>query len=381
MNWLWNAIFASFALSHLSVAMAAYTFEDLQALEQQKSYKEFIDHARDIRPSERNKLWSEMLSHMTTDYMVHLREKRDFDLATFAYVQSLTDWPELRADAFFHTKREAYILGYIENCYQKKFPTCRQNATEAWNMGRKNPDHGTLLAQVIVKFDPAVELTSFITPALKEDTAQFYCRKDYIQQWLLNKLAVSLLNTEDTVEVKKIFAEQVHESCLKGLKPILQQGLTAATHDMRHISYRLLKSFDVIDQSDEDLFLITYLLEGPAVGKTFNLAWATMRQISQDYKRRQGLLKRLAQLDPLPDGIFDSGNDLKRDTLTQFLAEHIPEYLTFYADTCVSYRTGKGEYPNGNPTLHCDKFFQLAKDKSWLSQEVRVQYAGTLKPN
>tara|TARA_R110000868_G_scaffold38661_8_gene135160 strand:- start:8106 stop:9308 length:1203 start_codon:yes stop_codon:yes gene_type:complete len=370
----------SYLVFGLTSAQASYTFEDLQALEGQKSYREFLQHARDIRPSERSKVWSEMLGNMATNYMVHLRAKKDFDLATYQYVQVLSDWPELRADAFFHTKREAYLLDYLKNCYERKQTNCREQANEAWHLGRKNPDNGTLLAQVLATHDPRADITNFILPSLKTDISQFYCRKDFIQSWVLNQIAPRVLASEDSSKIKTEITQTIHESCFIAMKPLFIRGLSANSNDLRNISYRVLKAFDSIDQSDEDLYLTTYLLEGPSVGKTFNLAWAVVKELGQNYKRRQTLLKRLAKLDPLPDTLFDSGNILKRDTLAKFIAQHLPEYFSFYADTCVRYRNGIGEYPNGNPTIQCDKFFTLASQNNWLSQEVTTKYSATLKP-
>src|SRR5690606_12766808 len=113
---------------------------------------------------------------------------KDYDLGTFSYVQTLTDWPELRGDAFFHTKREAYILQYLAHCYQKALPVCRTQAHEAWNLSRRNLAHGTLLAEILATYDPGVELRPFITSALNDEAAKFYCRKEFIQSWLISKI-------------------------------------------------------------------------------------------------------------------------------------------------------------------------------------------------
>lgn len=380
MTWLWMTLLISISVFGVNTANAAYTFEDLQALEQQKAHREFLDHARDIRPSERSKVWSEMLGNMATGLMVDLLQKKDFSLKTFLYTQTVSDWPELREDAFFHTKREAYVLGYLEHCYSKNLPTCKLNAQEAWHIGRKNLDNGTLIAEIVAKYDTAHDLSNYIQLAIKADVSRFYCRKDFIQNWIISKVSTKIFNSEDPAAAKSTFLSVAHENCMEPLVPIFQQALWAKNRDMRGLSYRLLKGFDQLDQSDEDLYLTTYLLEGPSVGKIFNLAWSIVKIIGQDYERRQTLLKRLAKLDPLPDQIFDSGNILKRDTLAKFLAHNIPEYFSFYADTCVRYRQGQGKYPYGNPTLHCDKFFTLAQQHQWLSQEVKLKYAATLKP-
>lgn len=380
MTWLWKTLFFALSVTLAFDANSAYTFEDLQALEQQKAYREYLEHARDIRPSERTKLWSEMLSHMATDYMVHLKAKKEFDKKSFVYALSLTDWPELREDAFFHTKFEAYVLGYLKNCYERQMQGCREQAQMSWDKGRMNLDNGTLLAELLVQYDPSADITNYISQALKSDVAKFYCRKDAIQNWVISKTATKVLVTDDIEEVKRILAGTIHSSCLETLAPNLKRALISGSKEQRAYAYRVLKSQNLIDKSDEDLYLTTYLLEGPSVGKIFNLAWAVVKQIGQDYDRRQTLLKRLAKLDPLPDALFDSGNTLKRETLSKFLVQNIPEYFNFYADTCVSYRKGLGDYPNGNPTIQCDKFFTQAMQHNWLSQEVKVKYSATLKP-
>ncbi len=357
-----------------------YNFEDLQALEVQKAYKEFLDHARDIRPSQRSKIWSEMLSHMATDYMVHLKSKKDFDRQTFQYVQFISDWPELREDAFFHTKREVYLLDYVKDCYSKQHKTCRAQAKESWDIGRKNLDNGTLLAEVLSIYDPKADISPYISLALKDDVAKFYCRKDFIQGWVLNSIAPKIISVEDSAEVSQIVTEIVNPYCIETMKPLFERGILSSNQELKNISYRILKAFKFISYSDEDLYLTTYLLDSPSVGKTFNLAWSMLRQISQDFERRKSLLSRLAKLDPLPDALFDSGNILKRDTVANFLFQHIPEYISFYAETCVNYRLGKGDFPKGNPTLYCDKFFEIAKNKNWLSQEVTIKYSALQRP-
>ncbi len=380
MKYFCTALISFFALSGSLSAANLYNFEDLQALEGQKSYKEFLNHSRDIRPSERTKVWSEMLSHMATDYMVHLKNKKDFDKSTFEYVQYLSDWPELRDDAFFHTKREVYILEYLKDCYVKSLSHCRAHAKESWDLGRKNLDNGTLLAEVLVTYDPKTDITPYISLALKQDVAKFYCRKNFIQGWVLNTIAPRLISIEDTDKVTQVISNVVNPSCMEAMKPLFERGLFSANKELKSISYRILKAFNYISTSDEDLYLTTYLLDGPSVGKTFNLAWSMLKQISQDFERRKSLLGRLAKLDPLPDALFDSGNILKRDTVTNFLFQHIPEYISFYAETCVNFRLGKGVFPHGNPTLYCDKFFELSKDKNWLSQEVNLKYSALQRP-
>ena len=59
--------------------VANYKMADLEYLESSKSYREFINHVYDIRPTQRTRQWKEMLLNMSTDFLEkNLKRKRFF---------------------------------------------------------------------------------------------------------------------------------------------------------------------------------------------------------------------------------------------------------------------------------------------------------------
>ncbi|MCO4754768.1 MAG: hypothetical protein KC478_09800, partial [Bacteriovoracaceae bacterium] len=66
MGKLWM-ILSLFICTSLSATL--YDIKDLEVLESNKSYREFLDHALDIRPSDRKKQWTEMVNNMAVGFL------------------------------------------------------------------------------------------------------------------------------------------------------------------------------------------------------------------------------------------------------------------------------------------------------------------------
>ncbi len=81
---LWPAL--GLAVAPLSTD---YTMGDLEALERQKNYGEFLAHARDIRPSERGPVWVEMVAEMAEGFILSKISVRDFSPETLKEVEKL----------------------------------------------------------------------------------------------------------------------------------------------------------------------------------------------------------------------------------------------------------------------------------------------------
>ena len=52
----------------------------------------------------------------------------------------------------------------------------------------------------------------------------------------------------------------------------------------------------------------------------------------------------------------------------------MPEYLDYYARTCLEYLEGKKVFPRGNPTLHCKELFKEAKGTPWIDPGLQARY-------
>ena len=65
--------------------------------------------------------------------------------------------------------------------------------------------------------------------------------------------------------------------------------------------------------------------------------------------------------------------------MARYFYQTIPEYMNHYIKTCLAYLGGTGHFPNGNPTVHCDGFFQATAQNALPEQEVRMRYSGLKK--
>ena len=72
----------------------------MEALENAGQYKEFLDHAFDIRPVERDKHWQAMLSAMAIQYISEAVKRKDYTERIFGYVEYLLTWQGLKSDEF-----------------------------------------------------------------------------------------------------------------------------------------------------------------------------------------------------------------------------------------------------------------------------------------
>ncbi|RPJ79307.1 MAG: hypothetical protein EHM20_01770, partial [Alphaproteobacteria bacterium] len=70
--------FQSINLGHS--AEVYYDLKDLEVLEREKNFEEFLLHVNDIRPSERGKHWKEMFQGMAMGMVDYKIKTRDFSL-------------------------------------------------------------------------------------------------------------------------------------------------------------------------------------------------------------------------------------------------------------------------------------------------------------
>ena len=96
--------------------LAIYTLADLEVLYQDKSYKEYLDHARDIRPTKRNKRWKSMLSEIAPKYIKFLTQTSQINEHNFNYIERLRDIMILENDNIFQLRRFQFALKFFNIC-------------------------------------------------------------------------------------------------------------------------------------------------------------------------------------------------------------------------------------------------------------------------
>ena len=354
-----------------------YTIEDLIALKKSRKYREFLTHAHDIRPSKRDASWEKMLKYMATEFVTQASSEKSFDEETFNFIQHFSQWMEFKENVYFHTKREEYVFKYLTDCLKKQtFEQCRKKAENSWKIYTKNRDTGIRMAELLSNKNSKEDIFLFIKEAVKSDFGEFYCKKSFVQKAVLDKIYQGTLKVADIKNVARFVDTLIGAGCFVALAKTLLKELGASEHSARDFAYKILSAKKRLSQNQEDFYLARFLLDSPTQGRVFNLAWAKLKEISQDHKRRSILIEKLMKLDPLPDKLFLSNDQLKKKTLANYLYKTLPEFMDHYVKSCLEYLAGEGFYPNGNPTVNCDNFFKTTEKGPLPRQEIKMKYSG-----
>ena len=86
-----------------------YTIKDLEVLEKNKNAKEYLEHAYDIRPLERNDHWKQMTQHMAVVFVNKKINGRLFTRENFQFIERINLWPPLLTMNFSKLKEKAFI--------------------------------------------------------------------------------------------------------------------------------------------------------------------------------------------------------------------------------------------------------------------------------
>lgn len=355
----------------LNLQAALYDIKDLEVLESSKSYKEFLDHAKDIRPSSRDKHWSEMVSNMATSYLKDLSSKKAYQKENFDYVQALSHWSELKTDSYFQHKRLEYSVDYLQKCMGKH---CTTDLTSFWNTARQSGDLAKKLALILKELDPAASLSSFMKVIGHDDYALYHCKKPWIQSEIF-KFITEPIRMKEEAKVKETLQAYVGRECWKSLRPIVHAALLRGPGLKQDYAFTLLNTMEKLAIEWSDFYYVSYFLGGPIPGKTLNEAWRTVKELGQNYSRRSSVLKKLSQLDPLPGKLFSLIDTDKRKTFVSYLKKNFPEYISHYSKTCLSYLGGEVDFINGNPTPDCDNL----ADGGFFEDRIKTKYSALKK--
>lgn len=371
-------IFLTQPFATATAATIKYDIKDLEALEADGSYREFLEHALDVRPSDRSKHWREMQANMAVTFIKDAIIKKLYRPEILTVVEELSNRPGLKDDALFFMKRADYVLAYLKTCRDqaiellsskpelssKKMASCRKSLWSIWNNTSQKdyyPDFVFALAKENYRMGEANSSWPIIEKALVHPDSQHHCADPAIALALFEKIKIPALEITDKQELKKTIQELAHPECLKVFANQIKAGMIAPSNtkkrEFRDVAYRLLDAMDQLTQIEKDLYFTLFILDGPSIGPTFNQAWSNTEQLGQNHKRRDQLLDRLKTYDPLPDGIFTIANSKKTKVVMEFLSKNVPEYLEYYAETCLDFIEGKRPFPNGNPTVGCKQFF------------------------
>jgi hypothetical protein len=245
-----------------------------------------------------------------------------------------------------------------------------------WHQGTFSPDMGLTLGQMLQTMDPKFTMPfwHYYSAAVKTEQSEFYCKRTYVKRAILahlNKMFMgSTLSKIDDKKIKNLLSSD----CWKIMAPTLVTGLKSKDYNIKKLSYIALSSYRPLKKIEQDIFATHFLLDGPVVGELFNNAWKIMEEMGQDYKRRKEVLSLLKKSPILPDELFRSYRPKKKKILVNFIADYFPEYIEYYAKTCLDYLEGKKSFSKGNPTAGCHDLFKLSAGATWPAPQTKQRY-------
>lgn len=357
-----------------------YNLDDLKALAKESSYREFLKHAMDVRPSLRQEEWKSMVVKMAGLYTQRLLGQKKIEKEDFSKIETIYSWVPLKTDELFIARRHEIGLKYLRDCLGEN-NSCWDELKDFWEQDKSNPETAYRLAEMTKPFTQfPISQWDFLTHAVKSTLSEFYCKKDFVQ----NEIWTQLENIYIKLGVKGDLLKQIdallHPACLTPLNELaLKKMHTPTKSSDRELSFQILKSQFKATTRIEDLFYTVYLLEKPSQGELFNYAWNRVKLLSTLPTRRDAVIETFKTLDPIPDEIFSSLDDLKVRAIFKHMKENFPEIIDFYFNQCKAYYSGSKTFANGNPTLHCKGFVQSPRGASLLDASLLSDFKTILK--
>lgn len=335
-------------------AAATYNLADLTVLHSEGSAREFLDHALDIRPSERAQVWKTMVGEMAQKYARTLTTSSEIPRGDFVKMEEIYRWPVLRQDDVFRVRRNEVGTKYLKNCLRAENP-CWNDLVSFWKEDSSDPDMAVGLAELVKdRSDAPYSLWTLLERPLKTPFSEFYCKKTFVREALWKKLEGDYLKIAREESFLGKIEETIHADCLPSLIEEARARIYRPVKDGdRELAYEILSSTRKADQKLKDFFFTLYLLEHPSQGELMNLSWNNLTELGKSATRRETVLEEMKNLDPLPDDIMGSMDLTKKRAILRHVKANFPEYFDFYSEQCVAYYGGKKKFSKGNPTMKC----------------------------
>lgn len=334
-----------------------YSLTDLEVLVAEENTKEFFEHALDVRPSERQEAWKTMVSKMGDVYSRKILEKTEIETKDFRDTENLYNMSALKTDDIFKMRRSEIGLRYLKNCLKSETP-CWNELKAFWEKDKTNADTAFKLAELTSGLQESpLSSWSLLDVALKSPLSEFYCKKDFVMSALWGKIEIDYIKLGPEGDLMTKIDHTIHPDCVPVLVSEARKRLYQPPKVLdRELAYQILKSQMKADQEVTDFFFTVYLLDNPSQGELFNYSWNRVKELGGTVGRREKVLRTLKKLDPLPDAILGSIDQTKKRVVLNHFKTYFPEYLDHYTDECVKFYGGKGSFPSGNPTVHCQDF-------------------------
>ncbi|MCB9062932.1 MAG: hypothetical protein H6622_15525 [Halobacteriovoraceae bacterium] len=353
--------------------------KDLEILAKDGPYREFLEHAKDILPRNRTAQWRQMVRNVSTKYLEEIINKRDFSTKIQNLVEDLSTWPELKKELVFKDLRRDYVIAYLKNCFfiNPKDIKCIQKFDSFWKESSTNALIAQKLVPIAQEYMSEEKTYEFIHLMANDDLSSLFCNRPDVRNLIMKK-AFKIFNDPQydsrTSRDKKLFSI-ANQRCWKVITQNMGQELFDRYIKHSEFSYILLKLNNMIDQKLKERFLTYYILQSPIQGEVFDESWNQIKKLGNNFEQRQEMLEYLKGIDPLPGKSFAIKNIEQRKNIIRFISQNMPEYLDYYARTCIEFMTGKRDFPNGNPTVECRDLFSSVEGTSWVNQSLQIEFS------
>jgi hypothetical protein len=384
---IFKLTFINFAT--LTSANTLYEIRDLEVLEREKNFDEFIQHVNDIRPSERDSHWKEMYQNVSMGLIDKKVKVRDYTNESFEKIEKMAQSSALYKDEFFQAKRAIYAKKYFINCFKNsQTPSekslCENKLTSFWNISNKDPDLGLELANILETNSSSMKNWSLYEKAVKDENAQIYCQKPNVQQAIFEKIKSSAFSENFSGNYKQLVDIIVPNWCFNNLvNPLKESILSTESNGIdKELAINILDAKEKLSQQEEELYSFLYLIDGPVVGKRMNIAWKKVEGLSESQRKRDELIKQIKSVPILPDRIFNTPDLPRNKAIINLFAKNFPEFLKFYGESCLKYLHFSGQDSiNVSSRSHCEEFLKTAKAQNsnqvipWISDSISRQYS------
>lgn len=357
-----------------------YNLEDLRALSREGAYEEFLNHAMDVRPSQRLDEWKKMVVDMAALYTSQLTKQKSVDKDDFQKIETIYSWPVLRTDDVFRTRRHELGIRFLGQCLDEN-PPCWETVRTFWEQDKSNPETAYKLAELVEKGkNPPFSKWEFLTFAVKSNLSEFYCKKSFVQKEIWDELEKIYVNLDQKTDFLKKIDELLHPDCLPSVNELARNKMLSPdkTSD-RELAFQVLKAQFKATTAVEDLFYTIYLLEKPSQGELFNYSWNRVKLLKNLPQRRDAVIEAFKKLDPIPDEILASLDETKVRAIFNLFKENFPELIDYYFNQCKAYYSGKTTFTNGNPTLQCKKFVESPRGEALLDRDTLLEFKTIFK--
>lgn len=354
-----------------------YGPEDIKTLFERAQWHELLLHMKDIRPSQRDQKWQEMVTKAALEYGRELRNLGPYTTENFNFLNSLRDIDFLASDEFFNIYHDDFTKKYIQNCLSsEQFEKCYKQALSYWENGVQNAELGRFLIENFYSRWSQLKETSIsdsifylntwklLLPTVSSEHSEFYCNKQKHQKLLYNIFLITTLRPQSVSPLSiSTISSNIHNNCWDQIKEHIESKILDNNFDVAKMAYDILKGLDKLSAHSQNLFLVRYYLQAPSKGELYNLAWSKVEELASRPEQRMALVTLISKLDPIPDQVFKIN---KNTTVVNHLYKNIPEFIDIYSKTCLGYLSGEKTYPNGNPTPSCDAFMKAANEQDIL---------------